>query len=139
MILDREKTRNITPESKNRLVVVGTIGECRQRCLHLTARSTLNLRDHVRFAKPTCWQCENEQTFAHFDVVLETPPDVAIVATAIEKHIAMASKLADVGVHSLLTRISHLIPTTLARDLRQPFENKGFDAFHANVTGEPNG
>jgi hypothetical protein len=27
----------------------------------------------------------------------------------------------------------------LAHDLRQSFENKGFDAFHAKVTGEPNG
>jgi hypothetical protein len=28
---------------------------------------------------------------------------------------------------------------TLACNLRQPFKNKGFDAFHANVTGDPMG
>ena len=40
---------------------------------------------------------------------------------------------------TILSRISQMSCLTLAHDLRQPFENKGFDAFHANITGEPNG
>ena len=38
-----------------------------------------------------------------------------------------------------LARISQMSCLTLACNLRQPFENKGFDAFHANVIGEPHG
>jgi len=32
-----------------------------------------------------------------------------------------------------------MTPFALARDLRQPIENKGFNAFHAEATGELNG
>jgi len=39
----------------------------------------------------------------------------------------------------LLARISQMCCLTLACNLRQPFENKGIDAFHAELTGEPNG
>ena len=42
-------------------------------------------------------------------------------------------------MRQLLSRISQMSWLPLAHDLRQSFENKGFDAFHANVTGEPNG
>ena len=41
------------------------------------------------------------------------------------------------GRHSVilpdLSRISQMTPFALAGNLRQPFENKGFGAFHANV------
>jgi len=43
------------------------------------------------------------------------------------------------GAIILLSRISQMSCLTLACNLRQPFENKGFDAFHANVIGEPHG
>ena len=42
-------------------------------------------------------------------------------------------------LHKQLTRIPHLTSHTLAHDLRQALQYKGFYAIHAKLTGKPNG
>ena len=44
------------------------------------------------------------------------------------------SDKAAANAHLYLSRISQMTPFALACNLRQPFENKGVDTFHANVT-----
>jgi len=43
------------------------------------------------------------------------------------------------GIYTVLPHISQMSYLALACNLRHTLQDKGFDAFYAKVTGEPNG
>jgi predicted dehydrogenase len=87
------------------VIGVGSIGERHVRCFRATGRAEVamvEVRDAVRRLVADRYGIEH--AFADLDAALEHRPDVAVIATPAPLHVAMATRLADAGIHILIEK-----------------------------------
>ncbi len=87
------------------VIGVGSIGERHLRCFRATGRADLALvevRDAVRRLVADRYGIEH--AFADLDAALAHRPSVAVIATPAPLHVAMATRLAEAGVHILVEK-----------------------------------
>ncbi len=87
------------------VIGVGSIGERHLRCFKASGRAELALveiRESVRRAVAERYGIQH--AFADLDAALAFSPDVAVIATPAPLHVAVATRLADAGVHILIEK-----------------------------------
>jgi predicted dehydrogenase len=87
------------------VIGVGSIGERHVRCFQATGRASLAIcetNDALR--EKIAGQYGIERAFADLDSAIADDPQGAVIATPAPLHIAMASKLAEAGVHLLIEK-----------------------------------
>lgn len=87
------------------VIGVGSIGERHLRCFRATGRAEVALvevRDAVRRLVADRYGVNS--AFADLDAALEHHPDVAVIATPAPLHVAMATRLAETGIHILVEK-----------------------------------
>jgi predicted dehydrogenase len=91
---------------QHRVLVVGagSIGERHIRCFLATGRcevSFVEINEALRIAVESRYSACG---FANLESAMETPPEVAVIATPANLHIEMAAQLAEAGIHLLIEK-----------------------------------
>jgi predicted dehydrogenase len=87
------------------IVGVGSIGERHLRCFQATGRAELSLVEINPALRQSIAQCYNvEHVFPDVDSAMEDRPEIAVIATPADSHIAIATQLAASGVHLLIEK-----------------------------------
>jgi predicted dehydrogenase len=93
-----------TPKHKLLIVGVGSIGERHLRCFLATDRAEAVFVEVNSSLRETIAERYGVRGFASLDEALETQPTVAVVAVPAHLHIAIATKLAECGIHLLIEK-----------------------------------
>lgn len=91
---------------KNVLIVgVGSIGHRHLRCFQATGRANLAICEvNRKLAAEIAGQYGIERVWHDLDAALAEPFDAAVVTTPAHLHVAMATRLAEAGVHVLIEK-----------------------------------
>lgn len=93
-------------EQKSVLIVgVGSIGERHLRCFQKTGRARLSFCEvNNELREQIAAKYAVEKTFDNLDAALADKPEVVVIATPAQLHIAMATKVAQSGSHLLIEK-----------------------------------
>ncbi len=87
------------------IVGVGSIGERHLRCFQATGRAELSLVEiHSALRQSVAERYGVSRAFAEVDAALEDHPEIAVIATPADSHVAIATRLADAGLHLLIEK-----------------------------------
>lgn len=115
------------------VIGVGSIGERHLRCFRATDRADVALtevRDDVRGDVAARYGVE--AAFANMDAALAWRPDAAVIATPAPLHVAMATRLAEAGIHILVEKPLSIALEGIDR-LREAVSRRGVTAAVAYV------
>jgi len=124
----------MTNDPKKLLVIgVGSIGLRHTRCFQATGRVEVSICEiNPQLRDQVAEEYEIRRTYADLDAALADPHDAAVIATPAQLHVAMATRLADAGVHLLIEK-----PLSTSLDgidsLAQMIERRGIVAVVAYV------
>jgi predicted dehydrogenase len=87
------------------VIGVGSIGERHLRCFLATGRAELALVEVCEAVRDRVSDRYGiAHAFADLDAAMESRPDIAVIATPAPLHIAMATRLAEAGIHILVEK-----------------------------------
>src|SRR5437764_899236 len=87
------------------IVGVGSIGERHLRCFQATGRAELSLVEiNPALRQSIAQRYGVSRAFADVNAALEDRPDIAVIATPADAHVAIATRLAEGGLHLLIEK-----------------------------------
>jgi predicted dehydrogenase len=87
------------------VVGVGSIGERHLRCFKATGRAELSLIEiNPALRQSVAQRYGISAGFADVKEALEEKPDIAVIATSADSHVAIATRLANAGLHLLIEK-----------------------------------
>jgi len=93
------------PKHRVLVIGVGSIGERHLRCFQATGRAELSLCEvNETLGADVAHRYGVTETFARFEDALAARPEIAVIATPAQLHVAQATRLAATHVHLLIEK-----------------------------------